>query len=325
MKSVKMGDREDSRPQVQAVTVDAERAGQRIDNFLLNYLKGVPRSRIYRLLRTGQVRVNKGRIRPVYRLKAGDTIRIPPVAVAAPEQAPAIPRGALEAVGRAVLYEDEDLLVLDKPAGMAAHGGSGLRYGVIEVLRALRPHAPDIALVHRLDRQTSGCLLAAKNRRLLPALQARFMEGEVDKRYLALLKGVWRGGPRTIDLALRKGRLQSGERMVAVDTDGKMAQTRFTPVASYGQCCLVEATLHTGRTHQIRVHAAGIGQPVAGDDKYGDAEFNRAMRRLGLKRLFLHAHALSFAHPASGRSVDVSAPLAEDLRKVLDELEKREA
>lgn len=303
------------------VTVDPDRAGQRIDNFLLTLLKGVPRSRIYRLLRTGQVRVNKGRVKPVYRLKAGDAVRIPPVATSASGGAQAVPERAREALAQAVLYEDDDLLVVDKPAGMAVHGGSGLSYGLIEALRALHTEVAGMELVHRLDRHTSGCLLVAKNRRLLPGLQAQFREGVVDKRYMTLLCGAWRGGPRTVDLPLHKGRLLSGERMVRVDAAGKPSETLFTPVTRYRDCCLMEATLHTGRMHQIRVHAAGIDRPIAGDEKYGDPGFNRMMRDLGLRRLFLHAHSLSFTHPDTGREIDVSAPLADDLRRVLDTLE----
>ncbi len=304
------------------VEVDPGREGQRIDNFLMAQLKGVPRSHIYRLLRTGQVRVNKGRIKPTYRLEEGDQVRIPPVDTAAGGEGPArVSAGLVAGLGGAVLYEDDDLLILDKPAGVAVHGGSGLRYGLIEGLRALRPDYPDINLVHRLDRDTSGCLLVAKNRRLLPALQAMFREGgRVGKRYLALLKGRWAGGGRTVDLRLNRGRIQSGERMVQVDEEGRDAETRFIPQQRYRDATLVEAVLGTGRTHQIRVHAAGIGHPVAGDDKYGDEIFNRRMRALGLKRIFLHAHALGFDHPRDGSPVAVSSPLPAPLREVLDRL-----
>ncbi len=303
------------------VEVDPGRDGQRIDNFLMAQLKGVPRSHVYRLLRTGQVRVNRGRIKPTYRVKTGDQVRIPPVDSGAGEAPPRVSPGLVSGLEDAVLFEDDDLLILDKPSGVAVHGGSGLRYGLIDALRALRPGHPDISLVHRLDRDTSGCLLVAKNRRLLPVLQAMFREsGRIDKRYLALLKGRWAGGGRTIDQRLNRGRIQSGERMVQVDEAGKTAETRFNPQQRYRDATLVEAVLGTGRTHQIRVHAAGAGHPVAGDDKYGDEAFNRRMRALGLKRIFLHAHALGFDHPRDGSPVAVSCPLPEGLRQVLDKL-----
>lgn len=303
------------------VEVDPGREGQRIDNFLMAQLKGVPRSHIYRLLRTGQVRVNKGRIKPTYRLKAGDLVRIPPVDVAGRESTARVSAGLVAGLAGAVIHEDDDLLILDKPSGVAVHGGSGLRFGLIEGLRALRPDHPDISLVHRLDRDTSGCLLVAKNRRLLPALQAMFREGgRVEKRYLAVLKGRWTGGGRTVDLRLNRGRMQSGERMVQVDEAGKEAETRFIPQQRFRDATLVEAVLGTGRTHQIRVHAAGIGHPVAGDDKYGDETFNRRMRALGLRRIFLHAHALGFSHPRDGGPVAVSCPLPESLRAVLENM-----
>lgn len=307
-------------PGVRVVEVEHSRGGQRIDNFLLTLLKGVPRSHVYRLLRTGQVRVNKGRIKPTYRLAPGDLVRIPPVACseALPVRVGEERRAEIEA---AVVYEDADVMILNKPAGMAVHGGSGLRFGLIEALKELRPACPDISLVHRLDRFTSGCLLVAKNRLLLPPLQAQFRNGRVEKRYLTLVRGRWRGGPRTVTLSLHKGRLQSGERMVEVDEEeGKEAESRFMPVETFAAASLMEVALKTGRTHQIRVHAAGIGHPIAGDEKYGDHEFNRGMRELGLRRIFLHAHALSFEHPRTGRPIDISTPLPDQLRGVLDRL-----
>lgn len=301
------------------VEVDHGRDGQRIDNFLVTLLKGVPRTHIYRLLRTGQVRVNKGRIKPSYRLHEGDVVRVPPVATV--EAAPVrMAEGLLAGIGAAIVYENDDILVLDKPAGIAVHGGSGLRYGLIEALRALRPDSPQITLVHRLDRQTSGCLLVAKNRHLLPALTDLFRRHEVEKRYLTLVRGEWRGGARTVDASLNRGRLQSGERMVQADEEGRDAETRFKPVKRLNGATLLEAAIRTGRTHQIRVHAAGINHPVAGDDKYGDPEFNQAMRRFGLKRMFLHAHTLAFRHPG-GDMVRVSCPLPRVLDEVIQRLE----
>lgn len=304
------------------VEIDGARDGQRIDNFLVTLLKGVPRSHIYRLLRTGQVRVNKGRIKASYRLQEGDLLRLPPVATV--EAAPVrLSDGLLASLGRAVLYEDEELLVLDKPAGLAVHGGTGLRYGLIEALRELRPECPHISLVHRLDRDTSGCLLVAKNRRLLPALQDLFRHHAVEKRYLTLVRGRWRGGARTVRAALTRQRLQSGERVVRTDEDGRDAETRFTPVRRLPGATLMGAVIRTGRTHQIRVHAASLGHPVAGDDKYGDDAFNEAMRRQGLKRMFLHAHRLAFS--LGDRRVEVSAELPPALEALLRRLEEEEA
>ena len=307
---------------VRMVEIDARHAGQRIDNFLLATLRGVPRSHVYRLLRRGEVRVNKGRIKPVYRLRAGDVVRIPPVqtATSAP---PARPHGELVArLEQAVLFEDDHLLVLDKPGGLAVHGGSGIRVGLIEILRQLRPHAGDLALVHRLDRETSGCLLVAKARPVLLDLQAQFKGEGVGKHYLTLLKGQWLRGEQVVELPLHRDRLQSGERMVTVDETGRAAVSVFTPRTLYREASLMEVSLRTGRMHQIRVHAAWLGHPVAGDRKYGAPDFNRAMRRLGLRRLFLHAARLEFRHPVSGERLCVEAPLSGDLAGVLRRLDE---
>jgi len=309
------------KPAVQWVDISAEQAGQRIDNFLLRALKGVPKSRIYRLLRKGEVRVNKGRIRAEYRLKAGDQVRIPPVRVA--ETRPATPGShALQRLNNAIIYEDERLLVLDKPSGMAVHGGSGLSYGVIEGLRALRPGAPYLELVHRLDRETSGCLMIAKKRSELRTLHELLRRGGVQKRYLLLAAGDWSHGPRQVDAALKKNQLSGGERLVRIDPNGKSALTRFRCLETFSGTSLVEAELETGRTHQIRVHATSAGHPLAGDEKYGDPVFNRRMRELGLKRLFLHAHYLAFEDVERDRSFEVSAPLGADLRAAIQQLEK---
>jgi 23S rRNA pseudouridine955/2504/2580 synthase len=310
------------KPAVRWVEISAEDAGQRIDNFLQRFLKGVPKSRIYRLLRKGEVRVNKGRARPEYRIKSGDQVRIPPVRVAAARATR--PREAeLGGLVEAQLYEDERLLVLNKPAGMAVHGGSGVSFGVIEALRALRPSAPYLELVHRLDRDTSGCLMIAKRRSELRNLHQLLRTGQVHKRYLLLVQGVWKHGPREVDVALKKNQLRGGERVVTVDQEGKQALTRFRPLVCYSGASLMEAELETGRTHQIRVHAAHLGYPLAGDAKYGDAGFNREMRSLGLKRLFLHAHYVAFRDPDRDRTVEVSAPLSAELRKLIQHLEAR--
>ncbi|HEX5339342.1 MAG TPA: 23S rRNA pseudouridine(955/2504/2580) synthase RluC [Gammaproteobacteria bacterium] len=309
----------DDTGKVRRLSVSEDDSGQRLDNFLFRQLKGVPKGHVYRLLRTGQVRVNSRRVKPDYRLQAGDELRLPPVRQADPAT-PEQPRDwQRAALADAVLFEDASLLVLDKPAGMAVHGGSGQSLGVIEALRTMRPE--QLELVHRLDRDTSGCLIVAKKRSALRALHASIREGRMEKRYLALLVGRWEGGERVVRVALEKNQMQGGERMVRVAAGGKAAESRFRPVSRFAGATLVEVTILTGRTHQIRVHAAHIGYPVAGDDKYGDREANKLFRSLGLKRMFLHAHMLGFAHPASGEPVAASAPLDDGLRGVLDRLE----
>lgn len=307
-------------PKARLLSVGDEDAGQRLDNFLFRQLKGVPKGHVYRLLRTGQVRVNSRRVKPDYRLQAGDDVRLPPVRQeekAAPGQPP---RWQQQALREALLYEDEQLLIVNKPAGMAVHGGSGISFGVIETLRVLRPEAPSLELAHRLDRDTSGCLVVAKRRSALRGLHGLFREGGVDKRYLALLNSTWRGGERTVSVPLEKNRLQSGERMVKVSGAGKQSESLFEPLQKFAGAVLMEIRIFTGRTHQIRVHAAHIGHPVAGDDKYGDWEANRRFKALGLKRMFLHAHSLAFEHPASGAPLAVTAPLDEELQAVLKRL-----
>jgi len=307
---------------VQLVEISADLAGQRIDNFLLNRLKGAPRSLIYRILRRGEVRVNKGRIRPEYRLKAGDTLRIPPVRLAPRTTPPRPAEHILRQLENAILFEDSRLLILNKPSGLAVHGGSGLSFGVIEGLRALWPQAPYLELVHRLDRETSGCLMIAKKRSALRRLHELLRNNNgIDKRYLALLKGQWRGGSRKIDAPLRKNVLRSGERLVKVDPEGKSALSVFRPLVAGKTASLVEVKLETGRTHQVRVHAASVDQPIAGDDKYGDAVFNRQLREMGLKRLFLHARSLRFQLVEGEPAIEVSAPLDDELEQVLRKLE----
>jgi 23S rRNA pseudouridine955/2504/2580 synthase len=312
-----------ARAAVRHVTIGPNEAGQRIDNFLITALKGVPKSHIYRVLRKGEVRVNKGRVKAQYRLQAGDELRIPPVRVAPESDAPDVsaPRAA-ELVAH-ILYEDTDLLVLDKPSGWAVHGGSGVAYGVIEALRVARPDLPNLELVHRLDRETSGCLLLAKHRAALLALHDALRNGAVDKHYLALVQGRWPSSLRRVDVALRKNVLRSGERIVAGDEDGKAAESEFHVRNAYRQASLVEVHLLTGRTHQIRVHAAHAGHPLAGDSKYGDAEFNKTMKAQGLRRLFLHAHTVAVDSPSTGRRLTFTAPLPEELAAVLRGLEHR--
>ncbi|MEJ2590055.1 MAG: 23S rRNA pseudouridine(955/2504/2580) synthase RluC [Candidatus Thiodiazotropha sp.] len=306
-------------PSVSFIDVTSEDAGQRIDNFLLRYFKGVPKSHVYRMLRKGEVRVNKGRIKAVYRLQTGDRIRIPPVRVE--QSTPNVPSEKLQArLDGAILYEDDRILVINKPSGMAVHGGSGLSAGVIEALRASRPDAARLELVHRLDRDTSGCLLISKKTSVLRTLHELIRDNRVDKRYLALLAGSWRKGVKKVDVPLKKNTLQGGERVVRVDPEGKPAETRFRRLTRFAEATLVEVELITGRTHQIRVHSAWLGSPVLGDTKYGDETANRQMRELGLKRLFLHAHRISFRWPGEKRDMVVEAPLPEELETVLTKL-----
>nr|VFJ55053.1 MAG: ribosomal large subunit pseudouridine synthase C [Candidatus Kentron sp. FW] len=298
---------------VQHVPIDAHHAGQRMDNFLIGYLKGIPRAHVYRILRRGEVRANKGRVRPDYRLQTGDVVRIPPLHHTR-SAAPTPATGALYSIRDAIIHEDARLLVLNKPSGMAVHGGSGQRYGVIEALRALRPAAPYLELAHRLDRETSGCLIIAKKRSMLRALHEGLRQHQLDKRYLLLVGGKWRGKERTIEMELRKNVLRSGERVVHQDPTGKPSITHLRPLAITPMASLLEARTLTGRTHQIRVHAAASGHPVMGDDKYGDRETNRKMHRLGLRRLFLHASSLKFHR----HDLHVMAPLPWELTRVLD-------
>ncbi len=301
------------------VEIDERHAGQRLDNFLITRLKGVPRSRIYRIVRRGEVRLNGGRAQPDRRLKAGDIVRLPPLRMAPPPVQRARVR-ELAWLKERVLYEDDQLLALDKPAGMVVHAGSGVRLGLIEALRQLHPEIAALDLVHRLDRDTSGVLLFVKDRAALTVLHSQLRSGTAAKRYLALVRGRWRGGARRVVAALEKGRLRSGERMVSVADEGKQARTRFIPKQKFAAATLVEIELLTGRTHQARVHAAHIGHPVAGDDKYGDRTFNREMRALGLKRLFLHAKSLGFRHPRTDSRIVIEAPLPPDLTAVLARL-----
>jgi len=309
-------------PKVRLLTAGDEDAGQRLDNFLFRTLKGVPKSHVYRLLRTGQVRVNKKRAKPDYRLEAGDELRLPPVRQEE-KTAPGLPpRWQQEALKGAILYEDDRILVVNKPAGMAVHGGSGVSFGVIETLRVLRPESPGLELAHRLDRDTSGCLIVAKRRSAVRVLHAAFREGRVEKRYLALLAHPWKGGEQVVDLPLEKNLLQGGERMVKVSRQGKEAQSLFTPVRKFTDSALLQIRIYTGRTHQIRVHAAHIGHPVAGDEKYGDREANKRFKAAGLNRMFLHAAELAFDHPETGQRLELKALLDAELEAVLKNLDK---
>jgi 23S rRNA pseudouridine955/2504/2580 synthase len=313
-----------SKDAVTWLAVGDEAAGQRVDNFLFRILKGVPKSHVYRILRSGEVRVNRRRVGPDARLVAGDRLRIPPIRAAAPERRPVhLPRAA--ATLPPILFEDEALIALDKPAGLAVHGGSGISFGVIEQLRQARPDARFLELVHRLDRDTSGVLLIAKKRSALVDLHAQLREGRVDKRYLVLVRGKWRDAVRAVDLALERYVTGEGERRVRVDREGRVSRTVFRRVKTWPSAdppvALLEAELETGRTHQIRVHATHLGFPLAGDAKYGDFAWNRELARQGLKRMFLHAHRMRFVHPLDQREVTIEAPLAADLASFLAQLD----
>lgn len=307
------------RTPVQHLTVGEEEAGQRLDNFVRKRLGDVPRSRLYRVIRKGEVRVNGRRAGPETRLKEHDQIRLPPVRVL-PASDPGKPSAELcSKIAAAVIHEDERLLVLDKPAGVAVHGGSGVSVGVIETLRALRP-TESLELVHRLDRDTSGCLLVARHAGTLRTLHALLRDEGFEKRYLALLKGKWQLGAKRIEVPLRTDTRVGGERTVRADPGGKAAVSHVRPVQFFGSLAtLVEVMLDTGRTHQIRVHARHAGHPVAGDAKYGDADFNAAMRALGLERMFLHAHSLGFTWPEGGE-FSINTPLPPELAAVLERL-----
>lgn len=305
-------------PSVKIVAITADEAGQRIDNFLRTQLKGVPKSMIYRILRKGEVRVNKKRIKPEYKLEDGDQVRIPPVRVAERDDEAVSPHlkkvAALEGV---ILYEDDHLLVLNKPSGTAVHGGSGLSFGVIEGLRALRPEARFLELVHRLDRDTSGVLLVAKKRSALRSLHEQLREKGMQKDYLALVRGQWQSHVKVVQAPLLKNVLQSGERIVRVNSEGKPSETRFKVEERYESATLVRCSPVTGRTHQIRVHTLHAGHPIAFDDRYGDREFDAQLANTGLSRLFLHAAALTFTHPGTGETLRIEAPMDSQLKRCL--------
>lgn len=308
-----------SQPKVQLLTISEDEAGQRIDNFLLRICKGVPKSHVYRVLRSGEVRVNKGRIDQLYRLMEGDVVRIPPIRLAE-TSTQVVPKLEFP-----ILFEDAHLLIIDKPAGVAVHGGSGVSYGVIEQLRASRPDAKFLELVHRLDRETSGILLLAKKRSALTHLHEQMREGLTDKRYLTLVYGDWKNARQHIKLPLHKYTTSDGERRVRVQADGMASHTVFSLQKKYSEFALLEAELKTGRTHQIRVHLSSSGFAIAGDDKYGDFSLNRALlkansHRGALKRMFLHAHQITFVHPESGKTMTVNARLPKECEDFLQSI-----
>jgi 23S rRNA pseudouridine955/2504/2580 synthase len=297
--------------------VDETSQDQRIDNYLQKILKGVPKSHIYRILRSGEVRVNSRRVQASYRLQDGDKVRLPPIRTSEkPARA-----GSGPVFSGPVLFEDEDLLIVDKPSGVAVHGGSGISSGVIEQLRIARPGLRFLELVHRLDRDTSGVLILAKKRTALTGLHAQLREGTVRKHYLALVFGEWKDAKRNVKAALHKYVNSSGERRVVVDDEGQQAHTVFRLVRNLPGYSLLDAELKTGRTHQIRVHLAHVGYPIAGDDKYGDFDANKRLAKVGLKRMFLHAASLEFSHPRSAQLVRVEAPLAPELQRFLQSVQ----
>ncbi|MBT1449704.1 23S rRNA pseudouridine(955/2504/2580) synthase RluC [Glaciecola sp. XM2] len=303
---------------VQFVRIEEDEQHQRIDNYLMRVLKGVPKSKIYRILRKGEIRVNKKRVKPEYKLQANDEIRIPPVRLEAPA-AVDVSAQQVAYLESAILYEDERLIVLNKPSGVAVHGGSGLHYGVIEGLRILRPNAPFLELVHRLDRDTSGCLLIAKKRSALRHLHEQLRNNQVDKIYHALVSGTWPKNRGKVKAPLYKNTLQSGERMVQVSDEGKPSETHYRVLQTYTHSTLVEAKPITGRTHQIRVHCLHAGHPIACDPKYGDPEFDKRIKGLGCKRLFLHASKIRFIHPRTEEQVSFFAPYDDKLSMLIEE------
>lgn len=307
---------------VRFLNVDGEYAGQRIDNFLITQLKGVPRTLVYRILRKGEVRVNKGRIKPDYRLVAGDVIRVPPLRVAPVAPPPQPGAGLSRELSGRIIYEEHGLLVLNKPSGLAVHGGSGVAFGAIEALRVVKPEKHFLELVHRLDRDTSGLLMIAEKRSLLRVLHEQLREGKTHKVYVALLAGRLKGAVHDVDAPLKKTIQATGEHIVRISREGKEARTQFRVLERFGNTTLVEAQIFTGRTHQIRVHAQYLGHPIVGDEKYGIDEFNARMKAYGINRLFLHARDLRVRLPALEEPLNLHCPLEPDLLAALENLRR---
>lgn len=309
---------------VRYIEIEEDQAGQRIDNFLRTALKGVPKSMLYRIIRKGEVRVNKKRIKPDGRVQCGDIVRIPPIRVSEPTDVPMVGKALLELLEQSILYESKALIVINKPSGLAVHGGSGINLGLIEAMRQLRPDERFLELVHRLDRDTSGCIMIAKKRSMLRHLHEALRQSRVNKVYHALVVGRWESKDASVDAPLRKNELQSGERIVRVQPDGKASLTRFKVIRRFGtQATLVEAKPVTGRTHQIRVHTQFAGHPIIGDDKYGVESINREMKKQGIKRLFLHSAMLEVAL-SEGEVLRVSAPLEPVLSSALERLAEQQ-
>ncbi|RBW66477.1 23S rRNA pseudouridine(955/2504/2580) synthase RluC [Vibrionales bacterium C3R12] len=309
------------RTKVQFVDIDDDMAGQRIDNFLRNQLKSIPKSMIYRIVRKGEVRVNKKRIKAEYKLKAGDIVRIPPVTIEekTEDNVPNTKLNKVSELEHMIIFEDDHMLILNKPSGTAVHGGSGLKFGAIEALRALRPDARFLELVHRIDRDTSGILLVAKKRSALRHLQAQFREKTVQKYYFALVMGAWKSSCKVVNAPLLKNEVNS---IVRVNPNGKASETRFKVLEKFADATLVQASPITGRTHQIRVHCQYAGHPIAWDDRYGDRRFDAYTGKVGLGRLFLHAANIKFVHPGSDEKMDISAPMEKRLEEALTGLRR---
>jgi 23S rRNA pseudouridine955/2504/2580 synthase len=312
---------------VRYTQISADEAGQRIDNYLLRQFKGVPKSHIYRILRKGEVRVNKKRIKPTYKLTAGDEVRLPPVRTAE-RQTRRPPDEVIQRLESRIIYDDDRIILVNKPAGLAVHAGSGVEFGVIDAIQQLYKQPGELFLVHRLDRDTSGCLLIARDRQALRYLQQALQENRVKKYYTALVMGHWDEQENLVDMPLRRNKLQSGERLVQVDDTGKSSVSIFRTIRVYARkpegigASLMKIQLITGRTHQIRVHSAESGHPLAGDSRYGDEAFNRKMKSFGLKRMFLHASALDFPHPDNDQPMHIEPPIEEALQQVLDRLDQ---
>lgn len=311
-------DKNETKPQVKWIDINQEQVGQRLDNFLITRLKGVPKSRIYRLIRKGEVRVNKGRIGIKYRLVFGDKVRIPPVRVAASNQTLFINTALRNSLENEIIFEDDGLIALNKPSGFAVHGGTGINSGIIEALRFIRPKAHFLELVHRLDKETSGCLLIAKKSSILRIMHQLFSGTQVNKTYLALVAGCWQSKKQQVDAPLLKNIAKSGERVVVVSKAGKQAQTFFKRIQRFQNATLVEASPKTGRTHQIRVHAAYLGYPIIADNRYGDSAVNQQFKQKGYHRLFLHAKKLTFPHPDTKEIITFEAPLPSSLITLLN-------
>lgn len=305
---------------IQYFTVTKDASGQRLDNFLTSRLKGLPKSRLYRIIRKGELRINKKRVKPDYRLQEGDVIRMPPVRLAPRIEKKSLNIKLAELLEKSIIFEDKQFLVLNKPSGIAVHGGSGIHLGIIEAIRLLRPQLKFLELVHRLDRDTSGCLLIAKKSSVLKEFHELLRTGQIKKTYLALVSGHWPKSLRKVDAPLYKNQLQSGERIVRVQTEGKKSLTEFSVQQYYAESTLLSAMPITGRTHQIRVHTQFAKHPIIGDEKYGEKEFNKKMRQLGCKRLFLHASQLEFTLNPTAKTIVLTAKLPEDLNQVLKNL-----
>lgn len=306
---------------VRFIEVGEEDEGQRVDNFLMRHYRNVPKTLIYRIIRKGEVRVNKGRVKQNTRIKAGDLVRVPPIKT--PDKVEVVlPTKQIQRIEQSILFEDADLMVINKPSGIAVHGGSGIHWGLIELVRSMRPLAKRIELVHRLDRDTSGCIILAKKASVLKALHEQMRENKFDKRYLALLVSEWPKGVEKVDLPLIKNTLKSGERLVKVSADGKPSVSYFRILQRFERATLVTVKLVTGRTHQIRVHALSQNCPLVGDDKYGDKEMNKEYKKLGMKRLALHAQFIGFKHPNTEKWVEIEAPLDGEFTEIIETLKR---